>query len=97
MHITPVLLKNYSSHNFLNRSNFAFFCFFSKKNFSPQKMFMSCLCLRHGTYLNSTSNVFAYLLIIFLGRAWFWFFLNEHTSDPLHNNILAWVTPLNSN
>ena len=39
-----------------------------KKIFSPQKMFMSCLGLRHVAYLNSTSNVFAYLLIIFLGH-----------------------------
>ena len=37
--------------------------FLLKKIFSPQKMFMSC----HGAYLNGTSNVFAYLLIIFLG------------------------------
>ena len=33
MHITPVLLKNYSFHKFLNRSNFASF-------FSPLEMFM---------------------------------------------------------
>ena len=77
MHRTPVLLKNYSFHNFLNRSNFAFVCFFSKKIFSPQKMFLSCLCLRHGAYLNSTSNVFAHLLIIFLGHYWFGFFLTK--------------------
>ena len=69
MYITPVSLKNYS---FLNRS----------KNFeyvSPQKMFMSCLFLRHGTYLNGTSNVFAYLFayFIFLGHDWFEFFLNK--------------------
>ena len=76
MHITPVSLKNYSFHNFLNRSSFAFVCFFTKKN-SPQKMFMSCLCLRHGAYLNGTSNVFAYLLIIFFGHDWFAFFLNK--------------------
>ena len=46
MHRTPVLLKNYLFHTFLNRTNFALVCFFSKKNFSPQKMFMSCLSLR---------------------------------------------------
>ena len=69
--------KKYLFHNFLNISNFAFVCFFSKKIFSPQKMFMSCLCLRHRPYLNSTSNVFAYLLIIFLGHDWFGFFLNK--------------------
>ena len=61
MHITSVLLKNYSFRNFLNRSNFAFVCFFSKIIFSPQKNV-------YGTYLNSTSNIFAYLLIIFLGH-----------------------------
>ena len=73
---TPVLLKNYSFHNFLNRSKFAFVCFFKKK-FSPQKMLMSCFCLCHGTYLKSTSNVLTYLLIIFLGSNWFGFFLNK--------------------
>ena len=77
MHITPVLLKNYSFHNFLNRSNFAFICCFSKKKFSPQKMFMSYLRLRHCAYLNSASNVLAYLLIIILRRDWFGFFLNK--------------------
>ena len=71
MHMTPVSLKNYLFHTFLNRSNYTFVCLFSKKTNSPQKMFMSCLCLRHGIYLNGTSNVFAYLLIIFLGHDWF--------------------------
>ena len=61
MHITPISLKNYSFCNFLNRSKSAFVCIFSKKNFSPQKMFMSCFCLRDGAYLNGTSNVFTYL------------------------------------
>ena len=56
---------------------FAFICFFSKKMFSPQRMFMSCLCLRHGAHVNSTSSVFVHLLIIFLGRDWFGFFLNK--------------------
>ena len=32
---------------------------------------------RLNMYLNSASNVFAYLLIIFLGHDWFGFFLNE--------------------
>ena len=79
MYITPVLLKNYSFHNSVNRSNFAFIWlyFLSKKKISPQKMFMSCLCLRHEAYLNGTSNVFACLLTIFLGRDWFRFFLNK--------------------
>ena len=75
MDITPALLKNYSFHNFLKRSNFAFVCFL-KKN-SPQKMFMSCLCLHHGACLNSTPNVLTYLLIIFLEHVWFGFFLNK--------------------
>ena len=88
MHITPVLLKIYSFHNFLKRSNFAIVCLFSKKNFSPQKIFVSCLCLDHGTYLNGTSNVFAYLLIIFLGR--------EDALYPLRNGILAQMTPPSS-
>ena len=56
---TPVLLKNYSFHNFLNRSKFAFACLLKKK-FSPQKMLMPCFCLCHGTYLKRTSNVFTY-------------------------------------
>ena len=47
------------------------------KTFLPQKIFMSCLYLRHGAYLNSTSNVFAYLVIIFLGHDWFGVFLNK--------------------
>ena len=37
MHTTPVSLKNYSFHNFLNRSNFAFVCFFPKKIFFISK------------------------------------------------------------
>ena len=79
MYITPVLLINYSFHNFLNRSNFAFVCFFSKKKkkIFKSKMFMSCLCLRHDAYLNGTSNVFACLLTIFLGVDWFRFLLNK--------------------
>ena len=51
--------------------------FLFKTNFTPQKLFMSCLCLRHGAYLNSTSNVFTYWLTIFLGDDWFGFFLNK--------------------
>ena len=49
-------------------------------------MFTSCLCLRHGAYLNGTSNVFAYLLIIYLGRHRFEF-LDALAS--FHNDILA--------
>ena len=77
MHRTPVLLKNYSFQNFLNKSNFAFVCFCSQNIYSPQKIIMSCLCLRHGANLNSTSNVFAYFLIIFLRHDWFGVFLNK--------------------
>ena len=38
---------------------------------------MPCLCLRHGAYLNGTSNVFACLLTIFLEQDWFGIFLNK--------------------
>ena len=40
MYITPVSLKNYPVHNFLNRSNFAFICFFFKKKIHLK----TCLC-----------------------------------------------------
>ena len=73
---TKVLLKNYSFHNFLNRSDFVFVCLFSK-NFSRQKMLTSNSSLLHGAYFNSSSNAFAYLLIIFLGKNLFGFFLNK--------------------
>ena len=39
--LQPVLLKSYSFHNFLSRSNFAFVFFFSKKIFFTSK---KCLC-----------------------------------------------------
>ena len=98
MHITPVLLKSYSFRNFLKRSNLVFVCFFLKKIFSPQKMFVWCSCLRYCAYLNSASNVFAYLLVIFLGHDWFGFYkINENALDPLHNDILAQMTPRGSN
>ena len=98
MHITPVLLKNYSFHDFLNRSNFEFVCFFLKIKISPQKMFMSCFRLQHCAYLNDTSNVFAHLLIIFLRHDWFGFSqINEDALDSLCNDILAQITPLSSN
>ena len=64
--LTPASLKKYSFHIFLNKSNFAFVCFFSKNNFSSQKMFTSCWCLHHGAYLNGISNVYTYLLMFFL-------------------------------
>ena len=76
MYVTPVLLKKYSFHDFLNRSNLAFVYFFLEKIFSSKNVYI-ILCLRHGAYLNSTSNVFTYLLIIFLGNDWLGFFLNK--------------------
>ena len=61
-------------------------------------MFMLCLCLRYyDAYLNSTSNVSTYLLIIFLRRDWFGFFLNEETLDPPRFYITGQMTPLSSN
>ena len=77
MHITPVLLKNYSFHIFFKQIKLCLGLFLFKKIFFPSKnvyvMFMLC----HGTYLNSTSNVFVYLLITFLGYDRFGFFLNK--------------------
>ena len=47
-----------------------------KKNFTSKNVdVMLCLCC--GAYLNGISNVFVYLLIIFLGHDWFVFFLNK--------------------
>ena len=40
MYITPVLLKSYSFNNFLNTSNFASVCFFSKKFFFHLKKYL---------------------------------------------------------
>ena len=81
MHITPVSLKNYSFHNLFEQIKLRVCLFLfkkkKKKKISPQKMCMSCLGLRHGTYLNGTSNVFSHLLIIFLGYDWLRFFLNK--------------------
>ena len=54
-------------------------------------MFMPWRLLDQGT-----SNVFAYLLIIFLGHNWFGFSLNEDALDLLCNEILAQITPLSS-
>ena len=74
MHKTPVLLKII---HFTFFSTDLFVCFFSKKHFYLKK----CLCLfmlPHGVYLNGTSNLFVYLLIIFfLGHDWFGFFLSK--------------------
>ena len=74
MHRTPALPKNYSFHNFFKQIKLCLCLLLFKKRNSPQKMFMSCLCLHHGAYLNSKSIMFAYLLIIF-GQDWF--FLNK--------------------
>ena len=62
-------------------------------------MFLSCLCLRHGTYLNGTSYVFAYLLIIFLGHAIGFSFslINNDALDSLRNDILSQMTRFGSN
>ena len=78
MHITPEMLKNYSFYSFLNRSNFLFASFQKKVVISKivYAMFMFP-SWRLNMYLNSASNVFAYLLIIFLGHDWFGFFINE--------------------
>ena len=54
-------------------------------------MFMPWRLLDQGT-----SNVFAYLLIIFLGHNWFGFSLNEDALDLICNEILAQITPLSS-
>ena len=88
MHITAVLPKNYSFHNFLNKSNFVFVSF--QKQFFHLKKCLSCLCLCHGVFLNIKSYVFAYLFIIFLWHNRFGFFLiNEDALDPLRNKILG--------
>ena len=81
MSITPVLLKNYSLHNFLNRSKLRVCLFLFKK--TKKNHIKKCLC--HVYFYDKaltwtvhlTSNVFAYLLIIFLGHDWFGFFLNK--------------------
>ena len=67
MHITSVLLKNYSFCKFLNRPNFATVFFFPKSIFLPQKMFMSYLCLCHDAYLKDASNMF---LVVANGQSW---------------------------
>ena len=55
---------------------------------------MSGLCLRHGAYLNGTSNMFTYLLIIFLGQDWLVLFKKK--LDTLRNGILAQRSLLSS-
>ena len=51
MHITPVLLKNYSFHNFLNKFKLCLYLFLSKKNCFTSKnvmlMFTSWHLLEH--------------------------------------------------
>ena len=56
-------------------------------------MFMPCLCLRHGTYFNSRSTVLPYLYTIGLGFSQ----INEDALVPLRNDVLAQMTPPNSN
>ena len=72
MHRTQVLLKKYIAVilQLFKQIKLCLWFFLFTKICSPQKNFMSCFCLRHGAYLNSTSNVFTYLLIIFLGNDW---------------------------
>ena len=77
MRRTQLLLKNYAFHNFLKDQTLPLFVFFLGKNFSTQKMFMSCFCLRPVAYLNSKSNALTYLLIVFFGSDWFRLFLNK--------------------
>ena len=75
--LTSSIAKKIIISQFFKEIKLCLYLLLFKKKFSPQKMFMSCSYLRHGAYLNSTSNVLAYLLIIFLGRDWFGFFLNK--------------------
>ena len=83
MHKTPVSQKNIHFTIFCdqtsNQTLRLFVSFQKKKSFSPQKMFMSCLCLCHGTYLNGTCTVFVNLLIIFSGTVSLKFWLSEIT------------------
>ena len=74
---SSIAKKIFISQFFEEIKLYLYLLLFKKKKNSPQKMFMSCSYLRHDAYLNSTSNVLAYLLIIFLGRDWFGFFLNK--------------------
>ena len=71
------IAKKLSSSQFFEQIKLRVYLFLFQKKNSPQNMFMSCLCLRHGAYLNGISNMFTHLLIIFLGRDWFGFFLNK--------------------
>ena len=71
------IAKKLSSSQFFEQIKLHVYLFLFQKKNSPRNMFMSCLCLRHGTYLNGISNMFTHLLIIFLGRDWFGFFLNK--------------------
>ena len=59
MHITPVSLKIIHFTIFWTDQNSFLFVYF-QKNILTQKLYMSCLCLRHGTYLNGMSNVIAF-------------------------------------
>ena len=94
MHITRILLKIIHFAVFWTVQTLPFFISFQKNFFSPQKLFMSCLCLRQDAYWNGTCNVFACLLTIFSWHDWFGFFLNKwgYIRFALYWNITP-VTP----
>ena len=87
IHFTCFLRSNF-------KSNFAVVCFFFKKSFSPQKIFMSCLWLCHGTYLNGTSNVFVHLLLIFLGTMNFEILVESFEILVEWNHFLVRLKPM---
>ena len=78
MHITPVLLKNYSFHIFLKQIKLCLGLFLFKKNFFPLK---KCLCHVNVYVMALTWTVHLtcsrIFLIIFLGYDRFGFFLNK--------------------
>ena len=73
MHITPVSLKNYSFFTIFWTDRV---CFFSTKKLTSKHVYVMFM-FTHGAYVNGTSKVFAYLLIILLERDWFGFFFNK--------------------
>ena len=77
MHVTPNarIGKKNSFHNFLNRSNFAFNSFFSKKKFNSKIVYV--MFMFTPWRLLERYILFAYFSIIFLGQDWFGFFLNK--------------------
>ena len=97
MHITPVSFKPIHFTIFWIDQTLRLFVSFQKICFHLKKC-LSRLCLRRGAYLNGTSNVFAYLLIIFLENHWFGFFLiNEDALDSLRNDASPQMAPFSSN